>query len=70
MTNWMPCFPGIVAKGWRERNEHVSKNTTMYPYLNSSLFEPTELGTTPYLSTNLSDDKNPGPAQTRQYQNR
>jgi adenine-specific DNA-methyltransferase len=50
-------FFQVLAKRFKERNEHVSKLFNHVPYLNSSLFEPTELEHDTLFISNLSDDK-------------
>ena len=50
-------FFQVLAKRFEERNEHVSKKYHHVPYLNSSLFEPTELEHDTLFISNLSDDK-------------
>ncbi|MBK7011243.1 MAG: class I SAM-dependent DNA methyltransferase [Saprospiraceae bacterium] len=50
-------FFQVLAKRFEDRNEHVSKILHQVPYLNSSLFEPTELEHDTLFISNLSDDK-------------
>lgn len=50
-------FFQVLAKRFEDRNEHVSKIFQRVPYLNSSLFEPTELEHDTLFISNLSDDK-------------
>jgi len=50
-------FFQVLAKRFEDRNEHVSKIFHHVPYLNSSLFEPTELEHDTLFISNLSDDK-------------
>ncbi|HMS98897.1 MAG TPA: TaqI-like C-terminal specificity domain-containing protein [Saprospiraceae bacterium] len=50
-------FFQVLAKRFEDRNEHVSKMFHHVPYLNSSLFEPTELEHDTLFISNLSDDK-------------
>ncbi|MBK7220413.1 MAG: class I SAM-dependent DNA methyltransferase [Saprospiraceae bacterium] len=50
-------FFQVLAKRFEDRNEHVSKIFHQVPYLNSSLFEPTELEHDTLFISNLSDDK-------------
>jgi adenine-specific DNA-methyltransferase len=58
-------FFQVLAKRFDERNIHVSARFDHVPYLNSSLFEPTELEHDTLFISNLSDDKNiPIHAQT------
>jgi hypothetical protein len=50
-------FFQVLAKQHSERNEDVSKAFAKVPYLNSSLFEPTELEQQTIFISNLKDDK-------------
>lgn len=50
-------FFQVLAKRFDERNEHVRKTFDHVPYLNSSLFEPTDLEHDTLFISNLSDDK-------------
>jgi hypothetical protein len=50
-------FFQVLAKQHNERNEDVSKAFAKVPYLNSSLFEPTELEQQTIFISNLKDDK-------------
>ena len=51
-------FFQVLAKRFEDRNSDVSKAFAKVPYLNSSLFEPTELEHTTLMISNLRDDKN------------
>ena len=58
-------FFQVLAKRFNERNAHVGARFDHVPYLNSSLFEPTELEHDTLFISNLSDDKTiPIQAQT------
>lgn len=50
-------FFQVLAKKYEERNEDVKKVFERVPYLNSSLFEPTELEHNSIFISNLKDDK-------------
>ncbi|HOI31336.1 MAG: hypothetical protein PHG67_14050 [Bacteroidales bacterium] len=50
-------FFQVLAKQHSERNEDVSKAFAKVPYLNSSLFEPTEIEQQTIFISNLKDDK-------------
>lgn len=50
-------FFQVLAKRHEERNEDVKKVFERVPYLNSSLFEPTELEHNSIFISNLKDDK-------------
>ncbi len=50
-------FFQVLAKKANDRNEDVIKNFAKVPYLNSSLFEPTELEHNTIFISNLKDDK-------------
>lgn len=50
-------FFQVLAKRFEDRNSDVSKAFAKVPYLNSSLFEPTELEHTTLMISNLRDDK-------------
>ncbi len=50
-------FFQVLAKRYEDRNAHVNKKLDHVPYLNSSLFEPTELEHDTLFISNLSDDK-------------
>jgi adenine-specific DNA-methyltransferase len=50
-------FFQVLAKKNEERNEDVKKIFEKVPYLNSSLFEPTEIEHSTLLISNLRDDK-------------
>jgi hypothetical protein len=50
-------FFQVLAKRFNERNAHVGARFDHVPYLNSSLFEPTELEHDTLFISNLSDDK-------------
>ena len=50
-------FFQVLAKRFEERNEDVKKLFDKVPYLNSSLFEPTDLEHTTLFISNLKDDK-------------
>ncbi len=50
-------FFQVLAKDVQERNEDVKKLYEKVPYLNSSLFEPTELEHQTLFISNLKDDK-------------
>jgi adenine-specific DNA-methyltransferase len=50
-------FFQVLAKGYSERNDDVKKLFSNIPYLNSSLFEPTELEHNAIFISNLKDEK-------------
>ncbi len=50
-------FFQVLARKYDERNEDVKKAFEKVPYLNSSLFEPTELEQVALFISNLKDDK-------------
>ncbi|PKQ69735.1 class I SAM-dependent DNA methyltransferase [Raineya orbicola] len=50
-------FFQVLARKYDERNEDVKKIFEKVPYLNSSLFEPTELEHATIFISNLKDDK-------------
>jgi type I restriction-modification system DNA methylase subunit len=50
-------FFQVLARKHEERNEDVKKTFEKVPYLNSSLFEPTELEQITLFISNLKDDK-------------
>ena len=50
-------FFQVLARRFEERNEDVKASFEKVPYLNSSLFEPTELEQTTLFISNLQDDK-------------
>jgi adenine-specific DNA-methyltransferase len=50
-------FFQVLARKYNERNEDVKKVFEKVPYLNSSLFEPTELEQLTLFISNLKDDK-------------
>ncbi|MDX2248155.1 MAG: TaqI-like C-terminal specificity domain-containing protein [Bacteroidia bacterium] len=50
-------FFQVLARKYDERNEDVKKAFEKVPYLNSSLFEPTELEQVTLFISNLRDDK-------------
>lgn len=50
-------FFQVLAKDFKDRNEDVKKLFEKVPYLNSSLFEPTELEHQAVFISNLKDDK-------------
>lgn len=50
-------FFQVLAKKQEERNDDVNKLFAKVPYLNSSLFEPTEIEHSTLLISNLQDDK-------------
>jgi very-short-patch-repair endonuclease len=50
-------FFQVLARKYDERNEDVKKLFEKVPYLNSSLFEPTELEHATIFISNLKDDK-------------
>ena len=50
-------FFQVLARQQAERNEDVKKAFEKVPYLNSSLFEPTEIEHATLFISNLSDDK-------------
>ena len=50
-------FFQVLARRFDERNDDVKKAFEKVPYLNSSLFEPTELEQVTLLISNLKDDK-------------
>lgn len=50
-------FFQVLARKYDERNEDVKKIFEKFPYLNSSLFEPTDLEQVTLFISNLKDDK-------------
>lgn len=50
-------FFQVLAKKFKDRNEDVKKPFEKIPYLNSSLFEPTDLEHNTLFISNLKDDK-------------
>ena len=50
-------FFQVLARKYEDRNEDVKKAFEKVPYLNSSLFEPTEIEQVTLLISNLKDDK-------------
>lgn len=50
-------FFQVLARKYQERNEDVKKAFEKVPYLNSSLFEPTDLEQVTLFISNLKDDK-------------
>ena len=50
-------FFQVLARKYDERNEDVKKSFEKVPYLNSSLFEPTEIEQITLFISNLKDDK-------------
>jgi adenine-specific DNA-methyltransferase len=50
-------FFQVLARKYEERNADVKKAFEKVPYLNSSLFEPTEIEQVTLLISNLKDDK-------------
>src|SRR5690606_29259564 len=50
-------FFQVLAKDFNDRNEDVKRAFEKVPYLNSSLFEPTELEHETVFISNLKDDK-------------
>jgi len=50
-------FFQVLARKYDERNQDVKKVFEKVPYLNSSLFEPTEIEQVTLLISNLKDDK-------------
>ena len=50
-------FFQVLAKRFEERNDDVKKAFEKVPYLNSSLFEPTELEHSTLMISNLRDEK-------------
>lgn len=50
-------FFQVLARKYDERNEDVKKMFEKVPYLNSSLFEPTEIEQVTLFISNLKDDK-------------
>ncbi len=50
-------FFQVLARKYEERNDDVKKAYEKVPYLNSSLFEPTEIEQVTLLISNLKDDK-------------
>ncbi len=50
-------FFQVLARRYEERNEDVKKAFAKIPYLNSSLFEPTDLEQDALFISNLKDDK-------------
>lgn len=57
-------FFQVLARRFDERNEDVKKAFAKVPYLNSSLFEPTELEHNAFLISNLKDKEIPIFGQT------
>ncbi len=51
-------FFQVLARKYSERNEDVKKAFEKIPYLNSSLFEPTDIEQITLFISNLKDDKN------------
>jgi adenine-specific DNA-methyltransferase len=47
----------VLARRYDERNDDVKKLFEKVPYLNSSLFEPTDLEQVTFFISNLKDDK-------------
>jgi len=50
-------FFQVLARKYEERNEDVKKTFEKVPYLNSSLFEPTDIEQLTLFISNLKDDK-------------
>jgi len=50
-------FFQVLARKYEDRNQDVKKAFEKVPYLNSSLFEPTEIEQVTLLISNLKDDK-------------
>jgi galactitol-specific phosphotransferase system IIB component len=50
-------FFQVLARKYDERNQDVKKSFEKVPYLNSSLFEPTEIEQVTLFISNLKDDK-------------
>lgn len=50
-------FFQVLARKYDDRNQDVKKTFEKVPYLNSSLFEPTEIEQVTLLISNLKDDK-------------
>ena len=50
-------FFQVLARRYSERNEDVKKTFEKVPYLNSSLFEPTDIEQVTIFISNLKDDK-------------
>ncbi len=50
-------FFQVLARNYEERNEDVKKIFEKVPYLNSSLFEPTDIEQVTLFISNLKDDK-------------
>ncbi|MEO6189367.1 MAG: DNA methyltransferase, partial [Saprospiraceae bacterium] len=50
-------FFQVLARKYEDRNQDVKKAFEKVPYLNSSLFEPTEMEQVTLLISNLKDDK-------------
>ena len=50
-------FFQVLARKYKERNEDVKKAFENVPYLNSSLFEPTDIEQATLFISNLKDDK-------------
>jgi len=50
-------FFQVLARKYKERNEDVKKAFENVPYLNSSLFEPTDIEQVTLFISNLKDDK-------------
>lgn len=50
-------FFQVLARKFEERNEDVKKEFDKVPYLNSSLFEPTDMEQVTLFISNLKDDK-------------
>jgi adenine-specific DNA-methyltransferase len=50
-------FFQVLARKYDERNQDVKKAFEKVPYLNSSLFEPTEIEQVTLFISNLKDDK-------------
>jgi len=51
-------FFQVLARKYEERNEDVKQPFAQVPYLNSSLFEPTDIEQVTLFISNLRDDKN------------
>lgn len=57
MTTSIACFFQVLARKYDDRNQDVKKAFEKVPYLNSSLFEPTEIEQVTLFISNLRDDK-------------
>jgi adenine-specific DNA-methyltransferase len=50
-------FFQVLARKYKDRNDDVKKAFEKVPYLNSSLFEPTDIEQVTLFISNLKDDK-------------